>query len=233
MKTINISAPISTKYVLALSITAVVSLLMFGIAFTANAATLSRSLELGMNGSDVSALQTYLASDSSIYPSGLVTGYFGQLTKAAVERFQTAQGIVHAGTPATTGYGRVGPVTMAALNAKMGGYNGPVGNSTSPAINSLSVSTTNTSASLNWNTNENASAVVYYSASPIPMNEASASTGVSIGGSSVLANTNLQSSHSATITGLSPHTYYYYVVYVRDGSGNESITWPATFQTNN
>lgn len=231
MKITNIFTSISGKYK-TLSVIGVATFLIFGMAFTASAATLTRSLELGMNGSDVSVLQTYLASDSSIYPSGLVTGYFGQLTKAAVERFQTAQGIVHAGTPATTGYGRVGPLTMAALNAKMGGYNGPVGNSASPAISSLSVSTTDSSASLNWNTNENASAIVYYSSSPIQMTEASASTGVNIGGSSILVNSNLQSSHSATITGLLPNTNYNYVVYVRDGSGNENITWPAMFHTN-
>ena len=64
------------------------------------------------------------------------------------------------------------------------------------------------------------------------MVEGSPSTGVTIGGSSVLVNTYLQSSFSATLTNLSPNTIYYYVIYVRDGAGNESITWPTTFRTN-
>lgn len=226
MKTTNIFTPISVKRLLALSITASLSLFIFGFAFTANAATLTRSLELGMSGADVSALQTYLAKDPVIYQSGLITGYFGQLTKAAVERFQTAQGIVRSGTPATTGYGRVGPVTIAALNTLMNG------DSTSPSINSVNVNVTNNSSSLSWNTNENSSSVLYYATSPMYMIEGSATTGVTIGGSSVLVNTYLQASHSTTLSNLSSNTTYYYVIYVRDGFGNESITWPATFRTN-
>lgn len=68
---------------------------------------IARHLDLGTSGSDVTELQTYLSRSPAIYPEGLVTGYFGQLTKAAVERFQTAQGIAFEGTPTTTGYGRV------------------------------------------------------------------------------------------------------------------------------
>ena len=40
--------------------------------------TFNRELSFGMSGSDVSVLQTYLAHDASIYPQGLVTGYFGK-----------------------------------------------------------------------------------------------------------------------------------------------------------
>lgn len=196
-------------------------------------AAITRQLQLGMSNSEVTELQVFLAKDNSVYPSGLVTGYFGQLTKAAVERFQTKNGIVNSGTPATTGYGRVGPATMASINAQMNGGNTSNGGGTSPSINSLNVSTSNTSANLNWNTNENASGVVYYGTSFPSMVEGSPTTAVTIGGLSVLSNTNLQTSHSVTLSPLLPNTTYYYVVYARDGSGNESITWPATFQTSN
>jgi acid phosphatase family membrane protein YuiD len=101
-----------------------------------------------------------------------------------------------------------------------------------PSINSVIVSTTNNSATIGWNTNENASAVVYYSPSPIPMTEGSATTRALIGGSSILANTDMRSSHSAVIPSLSANTTYYYVLYVRDINGNESISWPETFRTN-
>lgn len=45
-------------------------------------------LRFGMSNSDVARLQTLLAQDSSLYPEGLVTGYFGTLTRQAVTRFQ-------------------------------------------------------------------------------------------------------------------------------------------------
>jgi peptidoglycan hydrolase-like protein with peptidoglycan-binding domain len=206
-----------TTRVLTLALVGVISIFMFSLAVTAKAATLTRQLDLGATGQDVSDLQTFLAKDNTIYPQGLVTGYFGSLTASAVSNFQSRNGIATAG--------RVGPVTLAALNQQMNGDN------IAPIINSLNMNVSNTSATFNWNTNENSYASIYYSTSFPAMVESSATSGVAIGGSSVLANTNLQVSHSATISSLSPNTTYYYVVYVRDGSGNETVTWPSTFQT--
>lgn len=207
----------SLNRAMTLGVTGVISVIMFGLAYTANAATLYRQLELGMRGSDVSDLQIFLAKDATIYPQGLVTGYFGQLTRSAVVNFQARNGI--------STVGRVGPITMAAINAQMGSDNN------SPFIGPVSASVSNTFATLSWNTNENASAVLYYSTSPISMIEGSPTTGVTIGGSSVLVHTDLRSSHSATVTGLQANTTYFFVVYVRDGLGNESVTWPSTFKT--
>ncbi|HEY4509007.1 MAG TPA: peptidoglycan-binding protein [Candidatus Paceibacterota bacterium] len=202
---------------LTLGIAGILSVFMFGIAYTASAATLYRQLQFGMSGSDVSDLQVFLAKDVAIYPQGLVTGYFGNLTKSAVVNFQNRNGI--------SPVGRVGPITMAAINVQMGS------DSSSPFIGAVSVSTSNNFATLNWNTNENASAVIYYSTMPISMIEGSPTTGVTIGGSSLLVHTDLRSVHSASITGLQANTTYYFVVYVRDGAGNESISWPSTFTT--
>lgn len=209
------------------------------VSFEKVEAALTNQLDLGERGSDVSELQSFLARDRAIYPEGLVTGYFGQLTKAAVERFQTAQGIVSQGTPVTTGYGRVGPITMARINSLLGGWTGGSGgfsggaDKSSPSIYSLSLSTTNSSATFNWNTTENSSAVIYYGTSLIYMVEANANMGVTINSNwSLLVHSDLRTSHSANLTGLQPNTTYNYVVYVRDGSGNESLTWPATFRTN-
>jgi len=42
---------------------------------------------------EVFALQRFLARDKNIYPEGLVTGYFGKLTEAALKRFQTKNGL--------------------------------------------------------------------------------------------------------------------------------------------
>lgn len=61
---------------------------------------------------EVTKLQTLLAKDTSIYPEGKITGYFGPSTKNAVQVFQTKNGIAK---PGNAGYGRVGPLTAKAL----------------------------------------------------------------------------------------------------------------------
>lgn len=197
------------------------AVVLLGIPFVASAQLLTRQLQLGMSGSDVSVLQTFLARDASIYPQGLVTGYFGTLTKTAVANFQSRNGI--------SAVGRVGPLTLVAINNQLA-----VGlDNRAPFIGPVSINTSSNAATVSWNTDENSSAVVYYSTSPLPMTEGSATTGVVIGGTSVPVNSNFQISHSANIYSLTPNTRYYYMVHVKDAQGNESVTWPATFSTSN
>ena len=69
---------------------------------------LIRSLKQGMSGSDVSALQAILAADPSIYPSGNITGFFGQMTAEAVKKYQKKHGL--------SALGIVGPLTLKELN---------------------------------------------------------------------------------------------------------------------
>ncbi len=76
---------------------------------------ISRNLKRGMSGVDVTRLQQFLALDPSIYPEAQVTGYYGGLTEAAVQRFQCKNKLVCDGTPASTGYGVTGPRTAALL----------------------------------------------------------------------------------------------------------------------
>ncbi len=71
------------------------------------------SMEIGSKGEQITALQKFLAMDSSIYPEAIVSGYFGSLTELAVKRFQKKHGIA---SPGDTGYGYVGPKTRAKLN---------------------------------------------------------------------------------------------------------------------
>lgn len=72
-------------------------------------ACFTKTLSKGMSDPEVSTLQSVLKQDPSIYPEGLVTGYFGALTEAAVKRFQAKYGIEQVGV--------VGPITRAKLNS--------------------------------------------------------------------------------------------------------------------
>ena len=74
---------------------------------------LSGPFALGFEGEQVRILQEMLARDKSIYPEGLATGYYGALTKKAVERFQQKYGIEVTGV--------AGPKTRAKLNELYGG----------------------------------------------------------------------------------------------------------------
>jgi peptidoglycan hydrolase-like protein with peptidoglycan-binding domain len=76
---------------------------------------IGRVLKRGMTGDDVSRLQTYLSADQNVYPEAQVTGYYGGLTEAAVERWQTQNNIVSSGDAASTGFGVVGPRNAAAI----------------------------------------------------------------------------------------------------------------------
>ncbi|MEX0919331.1 MAG: fibronectin type III domain-containing protein [Parcubacteria group bacterium] len=191
-------------------------------------AVLTTQLDFGERGPEVTELQTFLAARPTIYPEGLVTGYFGPLTQAAVRRFQATNNIVSQGTPITTGYGRVGPRTMAAINAQMtGGGTGLDVNA--PIISSIGLTTSSNSATLNWSTNESARGTVYYSTSPMSMMESQGN--VVINGSTAMTDTSLRLVHSVMISGLQANTTYYYVIHTIDASGNVQITWPTTFRT--
>jgi peptidoglycan hydrolase-like protein with peptidoglycan-binding domain len=78
--------------------------------------TFTSLLHLGKRGVEVMKLQEFLSQDKSIYPEGLVTGYFGLLTQKAVQRFQCKYNIICYGSPRTTGFGVVGPKTRSKLN---------------------------------------------------------------------------------------------------------------------
>ena len=200
------------------------ALMLMSAPLFAKAEMLNRELEVGSTGSDVGSLQTFLAQDVTLYPQGLVTNYFGFLTKAAVSNFQSRNGLPPVG--------RVGPMTLPVLNAQMSGGGSMGGDRSAPMIYSLNLGTTNTTATLNWNTSEGAAAIVYYSTSPIALSESGPNTAITVYGTSLLVHTDLRVSHSATLMGLQSNTVYYYVVYTRDGSSNESITWPSSFRTN-
>lgn len=199
----------------------------FVLVSSAFADVLYRQLEQGMTGVDVSALQTFLAADPSIYPQGLVTGYFGPLTFSAVSNFQSRNGI------ATVG--RVGPITLAAIN-RLNGNIGGSDDTSAPLIRSVTVTTFATSMNVTWTTNEQASSAVYYSLAPIALTEGltGGSDSVAVSGTPVGGTTGgLRTSHNVNVPNLQANTTYYYVIHAMDQAGNTNVTWPATFRTTN
>lgn len=79
--------------------------------------SITRSLSRGTKHAEVSVLQTLLSQDTSLYPEGLITGYFGMATARAVKKFQEKYGIAKSGE---RGYGIVGPKTRAKLKEIFG-----------------------------------------------------------------------------------------------------------------
>lgn len=108
-------------------------------------------------GGEVTLLQRILAEDKSVYPEGIISGYYGKLTETAVQRWQKKNKIISSGTPQTTGYGWVGPKTRESLNAKAAKLPGMSGtltvkgtNITVPATLSASSKFTNTLSAAYW-----------------------------------------------------------------------------------
>ncbi|MDD2657859.1 MAG: fibronectin type III domain-containing protein [Candidatus Pacebacteria bacterium] len=205
-------------------------------AYAAHAATIDTQLDFGSRGQEVTDLQTYLSTNINWYPSQLVTGYFGSLTQGGVQKFQTSEGIVSSGSPATTGYGRVGPTTMAHLNAAMNsGTPQPTASTlfTVPVLSLLSLQRNATSASFSWTTNEPTTGQVYWSTNSIQSDEATGPNQMPYisGALSSDSGSAKTTEHMITLSGLQPNTTYHYVTRSIDASGDITITLDNTFQT--
>lgn len=212
-------SPVGKKIIIG-SALAFSALAAVALPFSASAYTLTRQLEFGMSGSDVSAVQSFLAQDATIYPKGIVSGYFGILTKGAVANFQTRNDI--------PSVGRIGPITLPIINAQM---NGSVSYSTdnAPLLNSLVVATGMNSAKVSWNATEAVKGAVYYSTVPLTISEYPHS--VQISGNIAITDAQFRDSQSITLGSLESNTIYYYMVHSTDQGGNVSVSMPATFRT--
>ena len=70
---------------------------------------LTRNLHFGSRGADVSKLQRYLKEKGYYY--GNIVGYYGPLTRKAVQRYQCVKLGLCSGSEKSNGYGMVGPMT--------------------------------------------------------------------------------------------------------------------------
>jgi hypothetical protein len=93
-----------------------------------NAVTdLTQPLTPGTQSPEVTALQKILNQDpqtivaaAGVGSPGQESDYFGKATVVAVQKFQEKWGIVTAGSPATSGFGAVGPKTLQKLQELLG-----------------------------------------------------------------------------------------------------------------
>ena len=217
MKKINLS------HVGLLSVGSVVVVLLLSLVTSQRAnAAITSQLDLGSTGSNVSQLQQFLATNPSIYPEGLVTGFYGNLTKAAVTQFQVNYDLPQVG--------RVGPVTEAKINNIM--LSGFGLDTTAPAVLSISAQPGRNSITVGWTTSEPARGQVYYDTSMIQSDEATGHGQLPFVSGVLAPNTSgVGYSQSVTIQGLQPNTFYYYLIRSIDNSGNVTLVLPSVFRT--
>lgn len=186
---------------------------------------ITNQLDPGAKGANVTNLQSFFADNASIYPEGLVTGYYGNLTTTAVNRFQATYGFNQVG--------RVGPLTMAKINSLIA--NGGWGDSLAPIMYSSTVNTGNNSATFSWSVNENSTAKVFYDTKPVVINEGDInSVGFGIVSGNTASDDNVaRTSQQVVISGLQANTKYYYMLVSKDTNGNVSVSnVNNTFTTN-
>ena len=112
---------------------------------TPSSVSIDHVLFFGKEGSEVTALQTYLVAQD-LLSADFITGFYGSLTRAAVERYQCDHGIVCTGNESSTGYGVVGPKTIQMITG------------TAPTTTSVSVTRTSSSTG----TSSGITALLYY-----------------------------------------------------------------------
>lgn len=115
--TMRLSVSILTCFIL--TITAVLAISPAPVS-AATCPNLYRNLSFGSRGNDVVELQTFLIAEGDL-AWGLNTGYFGNLTRAAVRKFQCREMQICSGSENTNGWGSVGPRTRTTIAAVCSG----------------------------------------------------------------------------------------------------------------
>lgn len=214
--------------------TTLVVLITFPLSTLAAFSPITSQLEYGNRGMQVTNLQTFLASNPSIYPEGLVTGYYGPLTVNAVKAFQNFYGI--------SPVGRVGPITMAKMNEVMtyglwGSSSGVYDNGTlkAPMFTSVNSTIGRDYATFTWSTDEIATARIFYDKDFVKMSwgEIDSSGLAPLSGVILNGDGQRRNTQTLTINNLQPNTTYHYILVSTDTDGNVSVWGPNNeFRTN-
>jgi peptidoglycan hydrolase-like protein with peptidoglycan-binding domain len=249
------------KTILTLVVAVVLVAPTISLADTAAASSFAH-LGLGSRGTNVTALQTLLATDATIYPEGTVSGYLGQLTVKAIKRFQLKNGLTQTGA--------VGPLTLIKLQALLAVTQSPttipstpVTTPTPPATTTVPTTpaatttpvvatTTPTTPAPAASTDTTAPSISYISALN-PTNQSSSviniiwntnemattkvyfstATPIVLATASSTAVSGLSYQHAVTISGLQYNTGYNFVIESADAAGNKTQTQSQTFHTTN
>jgi peptidoglycan hydrolase-like protein with peptidoglycan-binding domain len=166
-------------------------------------------------------LQKFLASNHDIYSTGLVTGYFGSMTKTAVKNFQYAYDL--------TIDGIAGANTKNKVNSLILGGKGM--DIYSPSISNMSVIPSGKNVTFTFNSNEAVKATVFYDTNRIIWSETEVSYGTPFISGAGVSDATFTTNKQITVNNLSANTIYNYTVLVTDASGNFSVTWPSAFVT--
>lgn len=209
-----------------LSIFAISLMVVSVLAFTASKVSaesftpLTGQMGFGSQGVNVTNLQTFIAANPSIYPEGLVTGYFGGLTVKAVKNFQAFYGFQQVG--------RVGPVTLAKMNDLIATGGWTTSDMNGPAFYNVTRTVGSAQTTFTFNTNENTTARVVYYTNRLAFNEGDMSSNGfgALGGYAATSINGMGTSHSVTLPNLNANTTYYYTIIATDQSGNISIVGP-------
>jgi peptidoglycan hydrolase-like protein with peptidoglycan-binding domain len=102
------------------STTTITTPLSIPLTFNSGKPRLTGPFGYGIRSEQVKVLEGMLAQDPTLYPSGKITGYYGNELVKAVSLFQKRYKIVMSGTLDTTGFGLAGPATRVKLNEVFG-----------------------------------------------------------------------------------------------------------------
>lgn len=183
--------------------------------------TSANTLKVGSRGDSVIALQTFLASNADIYPAGIVSGYYGSLTTAAVKQFQ-----LHYELDAD---GIAGPITKAKMNALIRANMGL--DVYAPVLSNMVVTNTGTTTHISFASNEPVKASVWYDTGGLLLRNHSLVFGAPNAGGAMNVDATFGMNKNFSLPNLAPNTNYNYVVMAVDASGNITFTWPKVFRS--
>ena len=221
----NTFVPKHTRAIL--TITSVIAFLIFGLAIPMAKAQvytfdrINHTLMFGSRGDDVRSLQEFLSKDILVYPAGLVTGYFGPLTRDAVTQFQLGYNI--------SPVGQVGPTTLKKINALISA--GTRVDVTAPRLLMLTLTILPQKATFTSTSDEPVKVSIFFDTKSLTVVETSQAKIEPYVSGNVLTDVSLSAGKQMTLDNLLPHTTYYYRIQVTDEADNVTITDERTFTT--